>query len=370
MKFSFKRCLPYSFLMLSVLMVLPKVSLASGPFRLNFDCSPFNASASIETACNNAFNQMQNEINNDLPDADQSSYLRGMGNASVMSMKANGVDYANDIDLFIVGVSVGAGLDVGDNSFGDFTSGDVDGNQIRGIGIAPSLMVGVNLGIFNLPNLSFIEFDRMKLMANFFSMNLGTFGDDLDGKVNNFGIHARYRIIDEKDFVPGRMVRWSGVDITTGLEYNSLRLSYIQNFEESFEDDNGDFSADIDGTVTAGADLSTTSIPIAVSTSLQLGYFLTTYTGLGLDINFGSATSIANVDADIVGSPSATLPGNPTVDAEGVLDLGDKGSPSSLLTRGFIGFQLNFPVVKLYAQLDKSFNENLYAINGGLRLTW
>lgn len=328
----------------------------AGPFRIVDRSCP----AGFETQCNDAFDELEVRVNNDLPDADQSTYLKGMSNSSVMSMKANGVDYANDIDLFVVGVSVGAGIDVGNNSFSDFTSGDVDGNQIRGIGIAPSLMVGTNLGLFNLPKMGFFDPSRVRLMANFFTMNIGSFGDDLDGKVTNLGFHARYRVFEPKSFVPGGLLRWNGLDVTTGLEYSSLDLKYIQTFKEEEEVDG--FDVEIDGTVTAGADVSTTSIPIVVSTGMQLGYILTTYTGFGFDINLGSATSLAEVNADITGDAGA--------EGTGELNLGDKDGPTSIFTRGFVGFQLNFPIIKLYAQLDKSFNESVYGINGGLRLTW
>lgn len=328
----------------------------AGPFVINVDCAG-------STACEQAFQRMQDDVNNDLPDADQSTYLKGMSNASVFSVKGNGTDYANDIDLFIFGVGIGAGLDVGDNSFGDLVSGDVDGNQIRGVSIAPSLMLGVNMGIFNLPKWGSFDPNQVKLMANFFTMNLGSFGDDLDGKVTNFGLHARYKVVGPKDFVPRRMVRWTGVDVTTGLEYNSLELKYTQTFQETYADDSNTFEAEIDGTVVAGADVSTTSIPLTVSTGMQLGYVLSLYTGLGLDLNLGSATSLANVDAVIRQS------GGP-IEGTGTLDLGDKDGPSTFLTRGFIGLQFNFPIVKIYTQLDRSFNEDLYAVNAGLRFTW
>lgn len=343
----------FNSLLFAFLLASLSFSLHARPFRISVDCA-----GSAE--CDAAFAELERRVNADLPDADQSTYLKGMSNASVFSLKAGGVDYANDIDVFIVGLSVGAGVDVGDNSFSDLRSGDIDGNQLRGIGLAPTLMVGVNLGMFNLSKWRYFDPNNIKLMANFFTYDLGGFSDDLEGRTNNIGLHARYRIYPAKDILPARMFRWGGVDVTTGFEYNSLKLQYNQKFDEDYEESG--FTAEIDGVVTAGADISTFSIPVTVSTSAQLAYILTLYTGLGVDINFGSADSIARVDADIEGTGS--------IQGRGRLNLGESDGPSTLLSRGFFGFQINLAMLKLYAQLDRSFNEDLYAVNGGIRLTW
>lgn len=344
-------------LVFSAVFVLATEAFASGPFRIiNRNCS----TSGNPSACNALFNEVEKEVNKDLPDADASTYLKGMANASVMSAKGVGTDYANDIDLFIFGVGVGIGADVGSNSFSDLVGGDVDNNQVRGVSFAPSIMFGLNLGVFDMPKWSFLDLNKVKLMGNFFTMKLDSFDDDLDGKVTNFGIHARYRIIDPVDIVPGRMVRWNGVDITTGFEYNSLDLRYLSRFDDQEIEVDGQ-TATIDGTVRVGADVSSASIPVVASTGVQLGYILTTYGGLGVDLNLGSSKSLASLDADIDAGG---------FEGDGVLDLGQKDSPSALTGRAFFGLQLNLSVVKLYAQLDKGFSSGLYAANAGLRLTW
>jgi hypothetical protein len=341
-------------------------SAVAGPFTLTRSCGG-NTSGPAFDACNRVLTDLERRVNSDLPEADASNYLKGMANASVMSLKGGSTDYANDIDLFVFGASVGIGADVGSNSFSDLVGGDVDGNQVRGVGFAPSILAGVNLGIFKLPTFGWFDPNNVKLMLNFFSMSLDSFATDLTGKSSNFGISARYRIVEPIDFVPRRMVRWNGVDLTTGLQFNTLDLKYSQKFDNEQVEVDDDGSASIDGTVVVGAKVSTTSIPIVASTSMQLGYILTTYGGLGFDLNMGSAKSQASLEGTTV---TGNIDGLGAITEDASLNLGDKDSPSSLTGRMFFGVQFNLSVVKIYAQLDKGFSSGLYAANAGLRVTW
>lgn len=365
-----------SFAFLSLFFFLSKAF--AGPFVVNENCAAAVNGAGIPDAairaqlisnCQQAFQNMETEVNRKLPEADQSTYLKGMANSSVMAVKGSGVDYANEIELFVVGMSVGAGVDVGDNSFSSFRKGDVDSEQLRGFGVAPSLMVGLNLGIFDLPTRKHFDPNRIKLMLNFFSLNLSQFSDTISGKVTNIGVHGRYRLIDHRDIVPRGIVRWNGVDLTTGIVRNSLKIQFNQKFEDTFTDGDDQFTASIDGLVVAGADITTTAIPVMVTTGIQLGYVFTLYGGLGVDINLGSAKSLATVNADI-NATSPDLPSGTEVEGEGVLDLGDKGKPTTLFARGLFGVQINIPVLKIYAQLEKALNESVYGLNTGIRLTW
>lgn len=336
------------------LTTLASMPTYAGLFKVN--CSGIN--------CNNAnvrqaIAELENEVNSNLPDADASSYLKGMANSSVMANKSNGVDYANDIDLFVVGVGVSAGADIGDQSFGDVLGGDVDANQLRGVGIQPALMVGINMGMFDLGSEGFIDFNKLKVFANFFTYELDQ--SDIKGDIFNFGLHARYKYIDPISFIPGRLLYWTGVDITTGFEYSKLDVKYTTTEEETYS--SGGVTATIDGDVTAGAKVSTISVPVAISTGLQLGYALSTYVGLGADLNFGSAKGKANVDADIDDNqPGTELTGN--------LDIGEDDKPDFLTPRGFVGLQVNVPFVKVYAQLDRQFTEDVWGVGAGLRITW
>jgi hypothetical protein len=304
-----------------------------------------------------AYQLMEDDINKGLPDADASNYLIGMANASVMSIKGSGSDYANDVDLFVFKVSAGIGADIGDSSLSD-----IKGNEVRGFGLSPSLMIGLNPGaLFDLPEWEYFDMNKIKLFVNFFSIDIGSIaGDEIDGKATNFGVHARYKLIDPIAWAPGKLLHWTGVDIHTGFDYSSLTISTTQTTTESFA--SGGATASMTGNVVAGAEISTMTIPIEASTGVQLGYILSMYTGLGLDISFGSAKSIANVNTTLTATGGS--------EADGTLDLGQEGKPTSVAPRYFVGTQFNISLLKLGIQLDKSLSDEAYGINIGLGVTW
>ena len=93
-------------------------------------------------------------------------------------------------------------------------------------------------------------------------------------------------------------------------------------------------------------------------------YILSLYTGLGLDLSFGSAESIVDLNAPI------TLGGGGNGNPVGSLDLGQEGSPTSVAPRFFFGTQFNISVLKLGIQLDKSLSDEAYGVNLGLGVTW
>lgn len=309
-----------------------------------------------------AFQKLENTVNNDLPDADQSTYLAGMADASVASPKGVGVDYINDIDVFVVGLGLGVGAHLGNNTFSDLVGGDLDGEQLRGIGFAPSLMLGINLGMFDLPEWEYFDPNKIKLMVNFFTFKKDD--TDFNAKMTNFGIHARYKLLEDKAILPAKMLHWHGVNIVTGFEYNSLELLYSRTETTTETDVNTGINATLTGTINVGAKVNTMSIPVAASTGITLGYAFSLYGGLGADISFGSAESIVSLPVSISANGGAAS-------ATGGLDLGQKDGPSTILPRAFVGFQLGLPIWKpLTVQLDKGFGEEVYTITAATRVTW
>ena len=342
---------------LLVFLLLSPLSVFAGPFQITLDsCTGGCDNAAIQTL----ISQLENEVNNDLPDADQATYLQGMANASVMSTKGTGTDYANDIDVFLVGLGFNAGIDLGSQSFGDLIGGDVDGNQVRGVGLAPSLLVGFGMGV--LP-IKWKIVKRSKVFVNFFSYETGEPGDDLQAEMRNFGFHIKTKIITPRVFIPMGILKWGGIDIHFGYDYSNLTLRYTQAFNDTTTD--GSNTINYNGTAVAGAEVSTSSIPFEVSTNFQLGYVFTLYGGMGLDFNFGSAKSIASVDSSVNITPVA---GSATGTA--TMDLGQEDNPSALTFRTFGGIQFNIPLLKVYAHVDKALGKSLYGVHAGFKLTF
>lgn len=358
------------FIFLIIILLTTNAFAVGGPFKLTPDLTGLTV---LEAeAARQAFAAMENQVNNDLPDADASTYLNGMANASVISSKGVGSYYADDIDIFVVGAGVGIGADLGDSSFSDLMSGRVDTNQIRGVGLSPSIMLGVHMGVFPIPDIGYFDWDKFDLFLNFFKYDY----DKTDAKATvhaetqNFGIHGRYKIYDGFSIFPFYMLDWKGVTITSGYERNSLLMRVNKSIpvgqtvttQYAGETATGNVS-DINALV--GAEVKTNSIPIAVSTSMQWLYVMTTYLGLGTDLNWGEAKAIANAS----GSASLTV-GGKTVNATTSLDIGQTADPNTFMLRGFVGHQFNLSIVKIYAQLDKVFGHNLVGVTAGFKIAW
>jgi len=351
-------------LLIALAFVMASFGVYAGPFKITI--SSIAGNAAEQAAINAAILQLENNINNSLPEADSSNYLKGMANSSVFAGKGVGVDYANDIDIFVIGAGVGVGVDVGNNSFSDLMGGDVDAEQFRGFGVAPGLMGGINAGILPWDKIGPVELDRLKLYFNFLPFKK----DDADFSIDSttIGIHAQYKLIKEKEFLPGGIARWGGVDVSSGFEFNKLEIIVrnTQNVTEAVNQGGNTANATFNGTATVGAKTSTKSIPFEASTSFQLLNVITLFGGLGADINFGKAEAIANVD----GPFSLTASGGGSATGTGAVDLGSEGKPASFLARGFAGIQFNILLAHIYVQINKSFGKNLVGANLGLRLSW
>ena len=140
---------------------------------------------------NTLLDQLEVDVNNELPNADQSNYLKGMSNAGVMSGKGSGTDYANPIDIFLIGYTLGAGADLGDNSIGDLIGGDIDGDQFRGAGFQFSLMLGIDGGVLPFKSLFGLDNSRTDYFINWNSKDSSS--DNFTFTLKSFGLHVRYQ---------------------------------------------------------------------------------------------------------------------------------------------------------------------------------
>lgn len=317
------------------------------------------------TAANDLFDSLENDINADLPDADASTYLPGMANAAIASGKSQSGDHSNDLDFMMVSANVGVGLDTGDQDLNDFISGDADANQVRGFGLNAAITIGLDLGILPVDKLGPIDLEKMDLFVSAMKLEEGKEGvDDQYAELTYFAVKARYHLYEGNSILPGGMLKWGGVYVSTGIEKSSLRMVLQEKFNETVS--SGSVNATFNGTAKFGADIDVTSIPIEISTYVQTLYALTFYGGLGVDFNFGEATSIAGVTGSIT---AGSNPNNAS--ATGDLNLGSTGEPESVGARGFFGLQIGVPLVKFYVQLNKQFTgDNVAGVGAGLKVIW
>lgn len=193
---------------------------------------------------------------------------------------------------------IGAGVGVG----ADLEKDKATGSDISGVGVQGGLMIGTNLGWLDTEKILGLYTDRLNIYFNYLGYNLDRqMGDgnnnNLQADLKSFGFHASYDLVKPKG---NSLVRWGGVKVHTGFEYNSTKLQFTTDLNESVSETIGGqtVSGTITGKPSATIDVATQSIPVEVSTNVQLLYFLSLYTGLGVDMNFGKAKAAGALNAN------------------------------------------------------------------------
>ena len=300
--------------------------------------------------------QIESSVNENLPDADARTYLKGTANANALASAQVGIDHANDVDVFLFGPSLGAGVDVGGYELGDLLSGDVKGKNLRGLGATPSLLLGLNFA-----TLGFKNYKRWKLFLNFGHLNLSPKKTNI--KMMNYGLHVRYLLFSPTAFYSKYLLRWNGLNISTGVRSQTLSVDFTETKSEDFTASGQ--TANLSGDIKAKVEAKTLSIPLEISSGIQLFYLFTLFAGVGADYHTGSAEGTAGGDLPITTSiPASQL--------TGVIRLGQKASPESFSTRAFAGLQINLPAVKLASvQLDHDFASKTWGLGlKFLTFTW
>lgn len=327
----------------------------------------------VTAALRTALDTAEIEINKDFPNASNPKRLmEGMANASVMSGKGVGSDYASRMQVALIGAGVGVGADMEKDKQTD--------SDLSGIGLQGGLIVGTNLGWLDTEKILGLYTDRLNIYANFFKYNhekkMGDADKDtIDADLGSFGVHVSYDLVTPSG---NNLARWGGIKIHTGVERNTTKLTFKSTINEAISGSyaGGTVSGTVDGSPEAVIDVATTSIPLEISTNVQLLYVLSLYGGLGVDFNFGSAKGDAALNAKesplTCSAGGVTIPcgtgEDPVVQAEA--DINGKGMVASFTSRAFAGVQINLPYVNIFVQADKALGSELVAGTAGVRLVY
>lgn len=316
-----------------------------------------------------ALRKAETEINKDFPSTqDPKRLMQGMANSSVMAGKGIGSDYASNMDVFLLGAGVGVGADLEKDKETD--------SDLSGAGIQGGIILGTSLAWMDTEKILGLETNKLSVYVNYLGYNLDQkMGDEdkdsIEANLKSFGVHFRYNWVNGAG---NKLFGWGGIKVHTGYEYNSTKLAFSSSISEDINEDLGGQTAS--GTITgkpkATIDVATQSIPVEISTDVQLFYILSLYTGLGVDFNFGKAKGAGDLNASPTsvnysgngGDPN----NNPTVQAEANID--GSGSVDSVLTRGFAGVQVNLPFIRIFGQVDKAFGNDLIGATAGVRLVF
>ncbi len=265
-----------------------------------------------------------------------------MADATQLSLKGMGVDYASNPSAFVVGVSAGS-ASTGSASY--IIQGQAP-LPTSGFGAQLVLMGGLNLGRL-LPGED--PLDRVVVYANGMSMRPPS-GFSFDGRFSNAGVHVQAKVIGLIEAT--KAVGWGGLDLTAGYETSSYTFGAAEAIPVG--DDLGPVEVlwDAVGAFTTSA--KSRSVPLEISTNAH-ALFLSACVGGGLDLNKSSASSFASLAGPVKGE----LRGREQDLGSGAVTFFDNGTGPTVAGRGFFGLQFDLSIVKLYGHLNLATEESI-----------
>jgi hypothetical protein len=303
--------------------------------------------------------QAENDLNKQLPLKDPARLNQGMVDATALSSRGLGADYASNMDVVLVGVGVGAGLDnQRDDAITDLPSG---------LGGAAGLTVGYRYN------------KQWRLYGNIGGLTAsrtfqGILGTDLDAeiKARNFGLHAQYDLFERTG---DNLFGWGGLRMTLGYEYNDNETIVTDFLNESLNLDTGAgvVQGRLKGFPKYKIHSKTHSVPLEISSSVNFLWLFSLYAGAGADFNFGSADGSGDVSA-VAKSPLQCVSGActnlslPEVQAVGNFNAHE--NVRQFFFRGFGGLQLNLWRVKVYTEASQVFGTKLINASVGVRYVY
>lgn len=342
--------------------------------------------SALSSIINSEFAKLEKEANAEL-DLDLSDFSKTMANSAATAAKGLLVDYASNPTIFVVGAGVNFAFGTGTTSLANILSNadnltsnlaSEQGVPQFGLAAQVSLMAGVSFKRFSLPKLAFIDPDRMSAFVNFWAQSLNF--NNFNTKFMNIGAHIQYDIIETKKLGAG-FIAWGGIDFTTGISYAfselllSTNLPTVTTSTRNIGGSTADMQLSWSGKSKLGTNAKIFSIPFEVSTNIRFAYFLTFFTGVGIDLQFGSGNIIARLEESsitgtIINSGSTGIAnGTQVASADIVVDFGTSNSPTFGNIRIFLGPQIEISIVKLFFQATFALNDT-YSGLVGVKIAW
>jgi hypothetical protein len=319
-------------------------------------------------------------INGRIDNLDLAGFLRRSASATSLAGAQVAVDDASHFEVASLGLGVSvAGASVA-NLFTLSNLGDTLSNghpsRIPGVGVAPAITLGINLGRFAVPTYRYFDFRRLSVFAHGFGYTYAN--DTFRAKYYSWGLAGRYSLLRPVVFAPHGLLRWGGLNVGAGFNLTSVSASadyalakQTQTAQVAFQNKTLDVDLVWDSVVGLRARLGAMSIPLEATSSFQLGYLLTFYGGGALDFSFGSSSVTANTKAPITltlrdPATGKTVPAGAPL---AVLDLNVNEPPVVVDVRGMVGLQVNLGVMGLFAQ-GQANSAGVQGVNAGLRGFW
>lgn len=252
-----------------------------------------------------------------------SASLQAFSDAAVLSSHGLGVDYVSVPESLIVGVAANAAS----------ASGDVPASIGGGVAANVALMAGMNLSTWHLP--------RWTVYGSGFYRSETI--DGVTGHITNAAAHVQYALIPAGE---GGVARWTGVQLTTGLELTRWTLGTTHAMATTFTVSGTQGSAklgyDAMGSFQLGS--SSLAVPVEVSSGIRVAV-VSLYAGVGMDLTQGQGTLDAQLSGPLHDQDGRTL-GSVTISGH------DSSGASPFTPRAFTGVQLDAWKLKVFGHVN------------------
>lgn len=252
---------------------------------------------------------------------DVAASMRAFANATSMSQRGLGIDYASNADAIVFGI--GGGVAVGGDPLSDTPSGG---------------------GALNLAIMAGVPFaGKWTLWGNGFRRSATT--DRVSGSITSGGLHLSRKFGTPTKGAMGLALGWGGVDVNAGVEYTRWAMSANDSLSSDFPSGNLTITANSTGQLDVSA--SSLVVPVEVTTSVRFLYLLSLYAGVGVDATKGESSVVV----DLASQLTAPGPGGTTTDVGSATVTGAAdGAPTQLSARGLVGLQANIWKLRIFAQ--------------------
>jgi hypothetical protein len=290
--------------------------------------------------------KVQNEINTIYQTQRIGPLLDAFLTTTQLVNRSLGVDYQAQPGELEIGVTADGALST-DEAF--TTNSSIATGALVNIGV----MAGANLGRWTT--------SRLSVFANGF-YETGSL-KSLDGHLLTLGAHAQYKLV-----MPSQPsgVRWTGVDLTSGLEVARWSLGNSAPIVTHFTLDGTTPGESLNMTLTSTGSLSmistTYSIPIEATTGVRFGDIFALFAGGGIDLTFGTSTLAASLAGNMTKTDDGTLEGTVQITASG------SQSPGVFTVHALAGFQLDLPHFHFY--VEGLIAPGVYGAATGIRLSY
>lgn len=320
--------------------------------EVRFDIDPARA-AQVGLDPASVQSRLDAELRTRLRFAEIGPFMDAMADAAAVSSKGMGVDYASNVQNFVLGAAVGSGAQDAGIRFG--RGGDT--LPVGGFAAQLALLAGANLGALTGADEDAFS-RRVVLFVNGMSLRMpGT--APFVGSMLQVGAHAQLRLLRP---VSNGVAEWGGLALTGGYERSRYELELTRPLPIGADVQDARVTWNAGGTYTLASTVD--AVPIELSTNARLA-FLTVFAGGGVDLQVGrsraSATLSGPVTAQVDGDD--VLLGNVTVTGRAA------GLADDLVPRAFGGVQLELLALKLYGQVNVAGNGALGG-HTGVRLAF